>query len=90
MAARDAAPCRCDQVSELHGQAAASYVEQHLVLVERGRDPDGVEDYQCPDRPVTWILDYPSRHWAADHRGEARLRRLPLPPGAPPAGGPWQ
>jgi hypothetical protein len=82
--------CRCEATEMLVGDEATAYREGHLRLIERGRSADGDEDWQCPDHPIAWVVDWPSRHWAEDHRGKPRLRRLPLPPGAPPVGGPWQ
>jgi hypothetical protein len=58
-------------------------------LIETGRDPTGAGEDNCPEKPIVWILDYPSRRWADDHRGGPRLRQLPLRDRAAAVGGPW-
>lgn len=85
-----AVECRCSDLAELRGEDARRYAADHLRLIERARDPDSAEDYQCDETRTAWVIDYPSRNEANDRRGEPRLRRLPLAPGAPPVGGPWE
>lgn len=78
--------CRCTQIRRLDGDDASGYADEHLRLIERGRDPTGAEDYVCDQTQTSWVLDFPLRHWAADRRGRSRLRRLPLDDDAPPIG----
>lgn len=79
-------PCKCPDTSRLDGDDAENYAANHLRLIERSRDSNLAEDYQCDVTRTAWVLDFPLRHWAEDHRGTARLRRLPLSPDDPPIG----
>ena len=80
--------CRCQEMDLLRGELANDYARTHLRLIERGRDSTGAEDYQCDGLLVSWVMDFPYRR--GTDKGEPRLRRLPLPPGAPPIGAPWE
>lgn len=73
--------CRCLLIDRLDGDDATSYALDHLLLVERGRNSDGSEDYVCIATKSAWVMEFPLRHWAEDHRGRPTLTRLPLEPG---------
>jgi len=76
--------CRCDEIERLDGDEAEAYASGHLRLIERGRD--NYEMYQCDRTASSWIMDFPLRHWARDHRGRVRLRREPFDESALPIG----
>ena len=78
--------CRCEEVQRLDGAEADSYANEHLTLIERGRDP--YEMYQCLATGRSWIMDFPFRDWTADRRGRVRLRREPFDEAALPIGVP--
>jgi hypothetical protein len=78
--------CRCARIRRLDGEEASRYAAGHLRLIERGRDPSGAEDYQCDETQISWVLDFPLRHWAQDKHGRPRLRKLPLTDDEPPVG----
>lgn len=78
--------CRCAQIRRLDGDEAQTYADQHLHLIERGREPTGAEDYICDQTKSSWVLDFPFRHWAQNKRGRPRLRKLPLTDDEAPVG----
>lgn len=86
MTDRNQTLCKCPDTSRLDGDEAETYAANHLRLIERGRDSNLAEDYQCDATGTAWVLDFPFRHWAEDHRGGARLRSLPLSPDETPIG----
>lgn len=83
---RQIIPCQCSIVSRLDGPEATAYAAGHLRVIERGRDSNLAEAYQCDQTATSWVLDFPFRHWAEDRRGIPRLRRLPLGPDDAPVG----
>ena len=76
--------CRCSEIERLDGNEAEVYAGDHLRLIERGRGP--FEMYQCDVTAISWIMDFPLRHWAPDRRGRVRLRREPFDEAALPIG----
>ena len=72
--------CRCLEVRRFDGDDARQYATEHLLLIERGRDSIGVEDYDCTGTKTSWVLDFPLRDWNRNG-GPPRLRRLPLADG---------
>lgn len=65
--------CKCEEMSELEGNAALHYIKQHLEMIE-GKDWQII--YQCPITKIKWLLDYP--HGEYHGGGSPRLRKLPL------------
>jgi hypothetical protein len=43
--------CRCDSVTELYGDEAAAYADEHL------RAGPAVDELVCPDTGTRWRLD---------------------------------
>lgn len=61
--------CRCDKVTELYGEEAARYAEEHL------HAGAAVDELVCPDMGVSWRLDESDPEQPrliAARRGEAR------------------
>lgn len=83
---RQVSACHCLERRRLDGDDARHYADNHLLLIERGRDSTGAEDFVCEQTRTSWVLDFPLRSWAEDHRGRPRLRRLPLADDEPPIG----
>lgn len=76
---------RCLAEAEYVGAEADAYAAAHLVIFDLRPGPDSELVYDCPRCPARWVLDHPHRHDA--YRADAsRLRRMPLPPNAPPVG----
>ncbi len=69
--------CICQQISELEGNEALEYIEDHLeiIIVE----PDIRQTlYECPMTHVHWLKDYPYSEYL-DKRS-ARLRKISAGP----------
>jgi hypothetical protein len=64
--------CRCNDVTELHGDEAESYAREHL-RTDEVRTNALEEDLSCPDTGARWRLDYPER--TDREPGQARLAR---------------
>ena len=77
--------CRCLEVRRFDGDDAHLYATEHLLLIERGRSSNGVEDYVCTGTKTSWVLDFPLRDWNRNG-GPPRLRRLPLADSEAPIG----
>ena len=65
--------CRCDDVLELWGDEAKTYVSQHLREVDVRADGWGAI-HVCPVTGIRWVEDYP--HGEEHGGGLMRLRQL--------------
>jgi hypothetical protein len=64
--------CRCETISELHGDEAKAYADEHLQEVAV-RAEGWLAVYRCPATGAEWIEDYPNSE--AHGGGIVRLRR---------------
>jgi hypothetical protein len=65
--------CKCPELTELEGNEALDYAEQHLMeIFVNGKTWE--TEYKCPDTGVRWLLDYP--HGEYHGGGSPRLRKL--------------
>ena len=69
--------CMCHDISELEGNEALEYIEDHLQVIYVNSDIRHTL-YECPITRVKWLKDYP---YGNDHGGGSpRLRKLHLEP----------
>lgn len=66
--------CKCAEISELRGDAAKAYADEHLEQVEVRADGWEVL-YRCPDTGQLWLEDYAEGEQHGG--GEMRLRQVP-------------
>jgi hypothetical protein len=66
--------CRCQDVSELHGDEALAYVEHHL---RRVRQEHGAWLLVCSLTGQEWVEDFPRDTATKGWVGTCRLRRFP-------------
>ena len=76
---------QCLANAEYVGAEADAFALECLVSFDLRPGPVGELGYDCPRCGARWVIDHPNRH--APYRADVpRLRRLPLPPDAPPVG----
>ena len=69
--------CMCQDISELEGNEALDYIENHLHVVHVTAEiPQTL--YVCPITRLYWLKDYPDRQYPGG--GSPRLRKVSMIP----------
>ena len=67
--------CNCQNTSELNGNDAIEYAENHLIKIQVDGENWQIL-YKCPLTGIQWLKDYPHSEYHGG--GSPRLRKMPL------------
>ena len=69
--------CMCQDISELEGNEALDYIEDHLHVIDVN-DEIRQTLYVCPITRLPWLKDYPNRQYHVG--GSPLLRKISMTP----------
>jgi hypothetical protein len=67
--------CICQKITELEGNDALDYAENHLEIISIDKD-NWQTLYECPVTGIQWLKDYPDSEYHGG--GSPRLRKMPI------------